>query len=481
MARIYARDCFRCAVLVLVLAAGSSPAVGEDAQTPAWTYRVKIEPDLSRARIRIRFRNFRPHRLVLARPDVLAAVRVERGGTRATDGVRPMVGWESLTYQVDLRALARITAAEKQHLQIGRDLITRAGLFLLHPAKWPAAARVKVILEMPTGIHAVVPWELETAATQAEGQPVYTLASHAMAPHARMAFGRSAPRRVAIEGCDLSYYVLDAPRVATDVGFEAWLRMGMAAVQTLYGTPPVPRAHVIVQPMIPGRGRPIVFGRATLAGGPHVHAMLSGTATDEELPGEWITIHELLHLGMPVTTLADRWFGEGWVSYYQEIVRARAGLITPRQAWQTMHDWMKRGRRSGGKRVLAEESRLMTDSYAYHRVYWGGAALALKMDVAIRRRTNGARSLDDVVRYFHQNFVTPGETVDALGLMRRADAFLGMQVCEPLARTALASRDFPDLRATYAALGLQVTKGRISLRSDAPLRSYRDAIMSGWR
>ena len=104
-------------VTVLVLAAGSSPALGEDAHTPAWTYRVKIEPDLSRARIRIRFRNFRPRRLVLARPDVLAVVRVERGGTRAADGVWPMVGWETLTYQVDLRALARITAAEKQLLE----------------------------------------------------------------------------------------------------------------------------------------------------------------------------------------------------------------------------------------------------------------------------------------------------------------------------------------------------------------------------
>ncbi|MCP5065739.1 MAG: hypothetical protein GY946_04160 [bacterium] len=445
---------------------------------------MRIEPDLSSARVLVEFRNFVPQRLVLMRADALAAVRMETGGRRRPDAIHVRLHNRGVLYQVDLRALAKITAAAKQHQFVGRDLITRAGLLLLHPPQWPSGARARVILELPdvpTPIHAAVPWDRDIGRSDEERLPVYTLTPHAVAPHSRIAFGRFVPKRVAIDGGEVTYSVLDAPRVATDAGFEAWLQAAMGAVQTLYGAPPVPRTHVIVQPMMPGRGRPIVFGRATLAGGPMVHVMLSGTTTDADMPGEWITIHELLHLGMPVTTLADRWFGEGWVSYYQEIVRARAGLITPQQAWQNMHNWMKRGRSSGGKRVLAEESRLMNDSYAYHRVYWGGAALALKMDVRIRQLTKGQRSLDDVVRYFQQNFVTPGVTVDALGLMRRADAFLRLQVCEPMAREALRSRAFPDLRPTYTALGLAVTKGRVSLRSDAPLRTHRDAIMSGKR
>jgi hypothetical protein len=442
---------------------------------------VRLEADLSRARVLVRFRGFAPQRLVLTRADALAAIRMETTARRRPDGIHPRLQGAGLIYQVDLRALARITRAEKEHQFVGRDLVTRAGLLLLQPDTWPANARVRVVLELPTGIHAAVPWVQDATRSQAQGQPVYALPSHALVSHSRIAFGRSAPRRVAVPGGDMTYFVLDAPRVATDAGLEAWLQTAMGAVQTLYGVPPVPRTHMIIQPMIPGRGRPIVFGRATLAGGPHVHVMLSGTATDADLPGEWITIHELLHLGMPVTTLADRWFQEGWVSYYQEVVRARAGLITPQQAWQNLHNWMKRGMGSGGERSLAEESLLMNDRYAYHRVYWGGAALALKMDVRIRHLTNGRRSLDDVVRYFREHFVTPGKTVDALELMRRADAFLGLSICEPMAREALRSRTFPDLRPTYTAMGLEVTKGRVGLRANAPWSSYRDAIMSGQR
>jgi len=228
---------------------------------------------------------------------------------------------------------------------------------------------------------------------------------------------------------------------------------------------------------VPGRGRPVVFGRATLSGGPTVHVMLSGTAKDAELPGEWMTIHEMIHLGMPVTSVADRWFGEGFVSYYQEVVRARAGFLTPQQAWQNLHAWFERGRRSGGKRTLAEESRLMTNRYAYHRVYWGGAALALTMDAAIRRTTNGALSLDDVMRHYLEHHVTPGTVIDAMELMRHGDALIGAPLCSSLAKTALASRAFPDLRATYAALGLRVVNGRVTLLAHAPGARHRDAIM----
>lgn len=477
-------------LLLGALIAGGADLHAEDAApAPSWTYRVRFEPDLASARVLVTFRGWRPKRLVLTRLDALRALRLDPrphpdGKPRyrvnpARNGIIPRIerDGDGVLYEVDFKALAGLTRAEKLTRFVGRDLVTRAGLFLLYPAKWPPHARVRVILELPTGMQAAVGWARDLLASNQQGQPVYVLPPHAMPLHARIAFGRFRPQRVVVPGGDLVYYALDAPRRASDAALATWLRTAMGAVTQLYGKPPVARTHVLVQPLVPGRGRPVVFGRATLSGGPYVHAMLSGTTTDAALPGEWITIHEMLHLGMPVTTLADRWFGEGFVSYYQEIVRARAGLQTPQQAWQTMHGWFERGKRSGGKRTLAEESRLMTNAYAYHRVYWGGAALALQIDTSIRTSTQGRLSLDDVMRHYLAHDVDPGRVVTGEQLMARADAFLGTGLFSGHARQALASRAFPALGPTYARLGLQVLGGRVVLRADAPGVRHRDAIM----
>lgn len=475
--------------LSLVTAVLAVPAAPVEAAAPAWTYHVAFTPDLGGADVTVSFTGCRPKRLVLARMDALAAIRPDpapRADGRpawrpnpARNGVLPRIraDGDGLRYAVDFRALARITARTKETRFIGGDLVTRGGLFLLHPAVWPHEAAVRITLDMPSGFSAGVGWPRDVVASNRAGRTVYVLPRHAMPLHARVAFGRFTPRRIQVRGGDIQAYVLDAPRRASDAGIDRWLATAMGAVTQLYGKPPVPRAHVIVQPLVPGRGRPVVFGRATLSGGPVVHAMLSGTTDDASLPGEWITIHEMLHLGMPVTTLADRWFGEGFVSYYQEVVRARAGIQSPQQAWQTLHAWFERGRRSGGRRSLAEESRLMTNQYAYHRVYWGGAALALQMDLAIREATDGQRSLDDVMRHFLARYVDAARVVEAGDLMRAADAFLGRALLVPMAQAALGSRAFPDLGPTYKRLGLEVTGGQVRLRPDAPSVRHRDAIM----
>ncbi len=472
---------------ILLGSAAWARAEEEAPPTPRWTYRVRFEPDLQSAKVLVTFRGWYPKRLILARTDALAALQIDAlpDGTLpyrpnpARNGILPRIvkDGDGLLYKVDFRKLARITADRKQSRRVGHDLVTRAGLFLLHPALWPESAQVRVILELPSKLSAAVPWVQDSGPWKELGQPRYVLPKHAMVLHAPIAFGRFEPQRVEVPGGDLMYYTLDAPHRASDAGIARWLRASMGAVADLFGGAPVRRTHVLVQPLVPGRGRPVVFGRATLSGGPMVHVMLSGTAKDAELPGEWMTIHEMIHLGMPVTNLADRWFGEGFVSYYQEVVRARAGFISPQQAWQNLHDWMQRGKQSGGRKPLGDESRLMTNTYAYHRVYWGGAAIALKLDLSIRSATKGHYALDDVMRWLHEHDVTPGTVIDALELMRHGDEFLGVGRCTAYALQALASKAFPPLEETYERLGLRVTKGRISLVADAPDAKHRDAIM----
>jgi hypothetical protein len=246
-------------------------------------------------------------------------------------------------------------------------------------------------------------------------------------------------------------------------------------VADLYGRFPSQRVTVLVQPT-PARRPPVLFGQAMRAGGGLVHLLLAAAAPDEELPGEWVAVHEMTHLGMPWTYDSEAWLQEGFVTYYQEVLRARAGFLTEQQAWQNIHDGFGRGRLRGGDDALAHESATMAETHNYWRVYWAGAAVALLLDVELRRRWPGERSLDDVMRFLDRRFGmrAPQRGVD---MLRAVDAWLGQPLCSVVAETCLARSSFPDVSRAYAALGLDVVDGLIVLRDDAPQAADRARIM----
>ena len=185
------------------------------------------------------------------------------------------------------------------------------------------------------------------------------------------------------------------PRRATRAGIERWLRAAARTVSGLHGRFPVPQVRVTVKPG--GRsGDPVIFGQAVRREEERLDLFLCRTATDDELPGEWVAIHEMIHLAFPRIDRTDAWINEGFVTYYQEVLRTRGGFQSEPEGWGKLADGFYRGASRGSGLPLVEESRLMQRTHGYWRVYWGGAAMALDMDLELRRRTGGKRSLDDV-------------------------------------------------------------------------------------
>jgi hypothetical protein len=154
--------------------------------------------------------------------------------------------------------------------------------------------------------------------------------------------------------------------------------------------------------------------------------------------------------------------------------RARAGMQSAEEAWRQIDDGLRRGARDGTGVTLRVESREMHASRAYSRVYWGGAAIVMLIDVALRTRglgRSGPSSLDERIARVADRHDT---TLSAEALLAALDD--DDRVVRDLAESWLETRTFPDLRDAYSALGLTRRQdGSLGFEGDP---SLRDAIMN---
>jgi hypothetical protein len=284
--------------------------------------------------------------------------------------------------------------------------------------------------------------------------------------------------RLSIAGCDVELIRMDGEFAATTEGVRTWLRTAIEADAVLFnGRFPRQRLLVAVEPGS-GRGDAVSFGSAWAGGGAHAFLWLSRTARDRDLPGEWVGVHELLHTALPHIAIEDAWLGEGFVTYYQEVIRARAGLRTPVQAWHELNEGFGRGRVSKSRRPIADESREMHAHHEYHRVYWAGAAIALRLDVELRRATGGRLTLDDALRALKAHPNADRQTIRGPEFLEALDRTVGEPLASRVVRPLLASGDFPSLEETYRFLGLLDRDGEVELVDGAPGAAIRDAIMA---
>jgi hypothetical protein len=211
--------------------------------------------------------------------------------------------------------------------------------------------------------------------------------------------------------------VLDAPRRASREGIVALIQEGIRGVAAVYGGMPVDRLQVVVMPVAWG-GDPVPFGLVGRGGGHVVLLLLGADVPDEQLLGDWDALHEFQHLGMPYVD--DKWMSEGFASYYTEVARLRLGYGDEAEYWRRLEAGYERGRRQRARGTLDDASKAMHEQGAYQRVYWGGAMVALALDLELRRESGGTLTLDDAMRALRDRYrgttrkVTADEALEAL-------------------------------------------------------------------
>lgn len=271
--------------------------------------------------------------------------------------------------------------------------------------------------------------------------------------------------QVSVEG------VSDPARAAM---LQRWLAEAADATLTAFGRYPLRRAQVRIRQIDSRDPSPVPWGQTERGDGVAVLLFVRRDASLEQLRADWTAVHELSHLFHPYLGRDGRWMAEGLASYYQNVLRARAGLLTPDQAWRQLDAGFGRGRRLGPGAALDELGRGGT-----MRVYWAGAAYWLEADLALRRERG--LDLDTVLsRYARCCLDAAADDMDEASPQAFADELDrlgGDGVFARLYRRYARSREFPDLSAAYAALGLEADASGLRYSQHADALNLRMAIM----
>ena len=200
------------------------------------------------------------------------------------------------------------------------------------------------------------------------------------------------------------------------------------------------------------------------------------------LRADWTAVHEFAHLAHPFLGDRGRWLAEGLASYQQNVLRARAGLMTPEDAWTRLDAGFRRGEAAGDGMPLERTGRDATRPASSMpastmRVYWAGAAYWRDMDLRLRRdhRSSLQAVLDGYARCCLDGtaHVAPEDFVAALDRVAGVDLFARRY------RDYAAATRFPSLADGDAALGIARDGDGLRFSDDPAAVALRAAIMGG--
>lgn len=337
-----------------------------------------------------------------------AAERVEFRAARAAEGVllsqrrssgRPLEAgtgrrtarnWEAgecLHSRIDLVAAA---ATDRYRLGGRVDGYWRIDPrhWLWRPARLDPDTRLQV--RLPAGWSASLPWKPLAGGA-------YRLGATPWDWPASSVFGRFVERRIVRPGGVLRLAVVPVVADPPEAALRGWIESVADDLLHSHGRLPVPDVQLLVLPL-PGVRGAVPWGQVTRGGGTAIHLFPGLEAGRERWRADWTATHELAHLLHPYLGERGRWLGEGLASYYQNVLRARSGELSPEAAWAKLQAGFERGRRAteGHDDSLEKvaQTRLRGSTM---RVYWAGAAFWMEADIALRQQGS---SLDAVLEAF---------------------------------------------------------------------------------
>ncbi|MCY7345809.1 MAG: PDZ domain-containing protein [Pyrinomonadaceae bacterium] len=163
------------------------------------------------------------------------------------------------------------------------------------------------------------------------------------------------------------------------------------------------------------------------------------------------------------------WFAEGGTAYYESVLNRRAGIITADEFLTAREAQILALQNRPGRFESSLEDASFDAWIKYYRpdendvnnqisYYDKGELINFLLDVEIRRNSNGAKSLDDVLRYLYAEFAKKNKNYTPEDLQKIAETMAGKSLNDFFEKYVRGTEEI-DYNAILSGIGLHLSTG----------------------
>jgi len=182
------------------------------------------------------------------------------------------------------------------------------------------------------------------------------------------------------------------------------------------------------------------------------------------------------------------WVAEGITDYYARIVLRRAGFTSETDFLKEQAKAFQELQSTPGRLVMSTEEASFDTWIKYYRqdensinsqvdYYDKGAILGLLLDLEIRKLSNGAKSLDDVMRYLYSEFYKQDRNYSPEDFQKACELMAGSSL-EPFFAKCVRGREELDYDSALAVAGLRLDRTSTDEGGKAPQGAYLGADLA---
>jgi hypothetical protein len=217
--------------------------------------------------------------------------------------------------------------------------------------------------------------------------------------------------------------------------YRDWIAATAQAVAQTFGHFPLPLTQIVVVPVKWEEG-PVPFGHIVRGSGTTMILYVSQSATASALNDNWTLTHEMTHLAHPFLGAEGRWLAEGLAGYYQNVIRARSGALSPGTASANLL--------RSFKDTAEEQDHGPLDDAGRMRTYWTAAVMALDIDLQLRANPGKFNSLSQAMGAFSKLHLPSRIEWHPTAYMRALDKLAGTKIISKTYLRYANEQTFPE-------------------------------------
>lgn len=376
-----------------------------------------------------------------------------------------------ISYTIQTRNSNNSRRLKQQHPD---SLLLKIDHFLWQASDYKQRVLPKITINHNHETKVSAPWMLVSRTAE---QTVYQIKPTPRYSDGYVAFGQMELKSLMLGDSRIRLAIMHGKNPHKSNLITQWVKTMASSVAQVANKFPLNDIQVLVI-LVDGQGGGAVpWGQVNRAGGTGVLFVVNPNKSEQQLFADWTAAHEFSHLLTPYTP-NDRWLSEGFASYHQNISRLRAGLLDEELAWSKLLAGFERGQRSASQPTAPT----LNKSNRRHnmQMYWGGAVIALKADVALQQETSGRMNLSQALAGLQGCCLGTGKGWSAKQLFTELDRISQTDVFMNLYQQDVLSKAYPEYQPLLQILGIKKSRyGGVVLNDEAPMAMIRKRISKG--